>query len=68
MDALQKAAAHLGGPSALARELGVSPQTVTNWMARRVPTEMCPRIERLTGVRCEDLRPDVEWGVLRDAA
>lgn len=68
MSALRVAYAKVGGPSALARLLGVSPQTVTNWMARRVPTEMCPRIERLTGVRCEDLRPDVEWGVLRDAA
>ena len=28
-----------------------------------MPAEHCPRIERITGgsVRCEDLRPDVEW-------
>lgn len=68
MDALQRAVAQAGGTSALARELGVSPQVVTNWLARRVPTDMCPAIERVTGVRCEELRPDVEWGVLRTAA
>ncbi len=34
---------------------------------RRTPAERCPAIERATGglVRCEDLRPDVEWSVLR---
>ncbi len=38
------------------------------WKKRgRVPAEHCPAIERATGgaVRCEDLRPDIEWGVLR---
>ena len=27
--------------------------------------EYCPLIEKATGVRCEELRPDVEWAVLR---
>ena len=39
------------------------------WQKRgRVPAEHCPAIERATGgkVRCEDLRPDVDWSVLRD--
>lgn len=31
----------------------------------RVPAEYCPDIEATTGVRCEDLRPDVNWSVLR---
>lgn len=32
-----------------------------------VPAERCPAIERATNgqVRCEDLRPDVDWAVLR---
>jgi len=38
------------------------------WLHRgKVPADYCPTIERVTGgaVRCEDLRPDVEWSVLR---
>lgn len=42
-----------------------STHAVKAWFQTRVPAEYCPRIERITGVRCEDLRPDVEWGVLR---
>jgi DNA-binding transcriptional regulator YdaS (Cro superfamily) len=40
---------------------------VSNWRARGVPAERCPDIERVTGVRCERLRPDVDWDVLRVA-
>jgi len=34
---------------------------------RNEPAERCPQIEQATGglVRCEDLRPDVQWSVLR---
>jgi len=46
-------------------DLGVSQQSLTNWKQRGIPAEYCPRIELLTGVRCEDLRPDVQWSVLR---
>lgn len=53
----------------MASSLGVDPQLVWQWTTgvRRVPAERCPAIERLTQgqVRCEDLRPDVEWAVLR---
>lgn len=51
------------------------------WKARgRVPAEHCPAIERETRrvskdkadpalvVTCEQLRPDVAWGVLREQA
>ena len=55
--------------NALAREIGVTPVLVSQWAngVRRVPAERCPQIERATGgaVRCEDLRPDVDWAVLR---
>lgn len=61
-----------GGLSKLAAAIGVTPQTVSNWTQpnRRVPAEQCPPIERATGgvVRCEALRPDIEWGVLREQA
>ena len=55
----------------LAAALGVSKSAVGQWKeeGRRVPAEHCPVIERLTAgaVRCEELRPDIEWSVLRTA-
>ncbi len=60
-------------PTALARAMGepVKRQNVEHWVAspRGVPAEHCPAIERATAgaVRCEDLRPDVDWSVLRSS-
>lgn len=49
-----------------ASRIGVAQSTVSMWRARgRVPGENCPAIERETGVRCERLRPDIPWDVLR---
>jgi len=51
----------------LAKVLSVTPVTVHGWVNERVPAERCPAIERATAgqVKCEDLRPDVDWAVLR---
>jgi DNA-binding transcriptional regulator YdaS (Cro superfamily) len=66
LQAAESAINLLGGPVAAARRLGIERyQTVQSWLRNRVPAEHCPAIERETGVRCEDLRPDVPWGVLR---
>lgn len=67
MSNIQTAINTAGGAQALAELIAVPAQSVYFWRsgARRVPAEYCPAIERVTGVRCEDLRPDVEWGVLR---
>jgi len=58
-----------GDNKELARAVGVSQVNVSLWKtgARQVPAERCPAIERATNgaVRCEDLRPDVDWGFLR---
>ena len=66
---IDRAAALLGSQSALAAALGVSKTAVSQWKeaGRRVPAEHCPKIERLTGgaMRCEELRPDMDWNVLR---
>lgn len=56
--------------SSLASKLGMKNSVLVNQWAngvRQVPAERCPAIERATDgvVRCEDLRPDVDWGVLR---
>lgn len=68
MSALQRAIDHAGGASKLAGLLGVSVQRLINWVERGVPAERCPEIERATAgeVRCEELRPDVAWSVLRE--
>lgn len=47
---------------------GIRQSHVSMWLHRgKVPADYCPTIERVTGgaVRCEELRPDVEWSVLR---
>jgi len=60
-----------GAGTALAKKLDISPVLVSQWCngVRRVPAERCPDIERATGgsVRCEDLRPEIDWAVLRTA-
>lgn len=55
----------------LAKALGVTPGAVNQWVsgATSITAERCVQIEQATGglVRCEDLRPDVAWSVLRTA-
>jgi len=69
---LSRAVDLVGGQAALARLLNTRQQSIWNWLNRgdRVPAEFCPPIERVTrergkAVTCEELRPDVEWSVLR---
>ncbi|PRP68593.1 hypothetical protein BUE93_21365 [Chromobacterium amazonense] len=57
-----------GGPAVVADELRISYSAVTNWSVRKsIPAAYCPTLERLTNGawRCEQMRPDVEWEVLR---
>jgi DNA-binding transcriptional regulator YdaS (Cro superfamily) len=68
MEALKHAQHILGSQAALARAVGLAPQVVSNWQRRgNIPAEYCPAIEKATRgtVRCEDLRPDVDWAYLR---
>lgn len=55
----------------LARRINAHQVLVSQWANghRRVPTAHCPSIERVTEgrVRCEELRPDVDWAYLRVA-
>lgn len=67
MDIRQIIQDEFGGTVKFSRLVGATPQQVTNWLARKVPAEWCPVIEVATGrrIRCEDLRPDIDWSVLR---
>jgi DNA-binding transcriptional regulator YdaS (Cro superfamily) len=70
--ALRRAAEILGGQAALAAVCGY-PDRRHVWpyfnTSRRFPAEHCPTVEKATKgvVRCEELRPDVSWEVLRKA-
>lgn len=68
---IMDACRQVGGQAALAREVGAAPAFVYQWATgrRTIPAEFCPKIERATkgAIRCEDLRPDVDWSVLRQS-
>ncbi|MFM9926918.1 YdaS family helix-turn-helix protein [Variovorax sp. H27-G14] len=69
MEAFLKAVEIAGSRLRLAELIGVASSTPGMWAFRKkVPAEHCPAIERETGVRCEDLRPDVPWEVLRNSS
>ncbi len=69
MEAIERAIGVVGSAVKLAVEIGISPQYLSQLRtgARPVPADRCPDIERATfgHVRCEDLRPDVDWGFIR---
>ena len=58
-----------GAAIRLAKEIGAFTSDMSSWAKglRQVPAERCPAIEQATGglVRCEDLRPDVPWAIVR---
>lgn len=66
--------AALGGPAAVGRHCGVRSQAVSLWAIKnRIPADRVPQLEawaRKCGVavRAEDMRPDLDWAVLRQCA
>ncbi len=60
-----------GKRASLARALGVSNIMLSLWALGRkaVPAHRCIEIEKITGglVRCEEMRPDIDWSVLRNS-
>lgn len=59
-NAAERAAAKVGGQSALARILGCTPQAVQRMCSTgKVPAERVLAIEEATGVSRHDLRPDL---------
>jgi hypothetical protein len=70
--AIEKAIRLADGMTALVRKLNERGHdikghaTIYQWKQSRVPADYCPDIESITGVKCEELRSDVNWSVLRD--
>lgn len=64
MNSIERASEEVGGQSALAEKLGLSPQAVYQWAkgSRPVPPDRCVDIERVTAgaVTRRDLRP-ADW-------
>jgi DNA-binding transcriptional regulator YdaS (Cro superfamily) len=59
---IERAAKVCGGMAKLAEAMGESPQTLSNWRKRGVPTDKCASMELISGgaVSRRDLRPD-DW-------
>lgn len=72
MHPIARACEIVGSQRALADAMGVTPAVVSQYLSglRHVPPDRCIQIEAATSgaVRCEDLRPDIPWGVLRGTA
>ncbi|MGI9143862.1 MAG: transcriptional regulator [Fluviibacter sp.] len=70
MDGLKDFIVDFGGIKALARELGVSPSMVYQWLTRRRPVSprRAAQIQSLSHgrVRAGDLDHTVDWGSLHD--
>lgn len=49
----------VGSANELARQLGVTPQAISQW--KRIPLERASEIARITGIPRAELRPDI-WG------
>jgi DNA-binding transcriptional regulator YdaS (Cro superfamily) len=64
--ALERACQAAGSQTELGRLLGRQKAAVSRWKREQVPADVCPEIERITGVTCEELRPDVNWVRVKD--
>jgi DNA-binding transcriptional regulator YdaS (Cro superfamily) len=60
MKTLKQAVEARGGVTAAAVLLEITPQRLSNWMERGVPTEHCARVEAALGIARQDMRPD-DW-------
>lgn len=59
MDIIDKIANIVGSQAKIAEKLGVNKMTVSQWKTRGVPAERVLDLEKLSGVPCWDIRPDL---------
>ncbi len=64
-ESLNAAAKAVGNQARLAELLDVSSSAIWQWKQSEVPPEHCPAIEKMTGIRCENLNSTVDWSYLR---
>jgi DNA-binding transcriptional regulator YdaS (Cro superfamily) len=64
--ALERACHIAGSQTELGRLLGRQKAAVSRWKREGIPADVCPPIEKHTGVTCEELRPDVKWVRVKD--
>ena len=62
---LDEAVRAVGGVSELARKIGISQPSVSNWT--RVPADRVPLVEAVTGVNRKILRPDLFGGSMSES-
>jgi DNA-binding transcriptional regulator YdaS (Cro superfamily) len=60
---LQRAVQAADSAVNLARAIGVTGPMIYQWHRgiKPIGPDACAAIERATGVRCEELRPDLQW-------
>ena len=69
VNSLHRAISCFGDAVRLAKAIGCSKSAPYMWIKRgQVPSGWCIAIEKATAgaVRCEELRPDIDWGYLRN--
>jgi len=60
MNVMEKIITAIGSQAELARKLDVSPMVVAQWKSRNeVPAKWVLPVERVTGVSCSEIRPDL---------
>ena len=72
MDTLRDAIGRAGGAARTARRIGVSPQTLNNWLKRKaVPPDRALALSAALGLRPHEVCPDVylqQWTIPDDVA
>lgn len=56
---IEQAIEKAGGRSEVAKQLGVTVETVRQWIKRPIPAKRAVELERISGVHRSEFRPDL---------